>query len=293
MSSPDCPPALQWRTTRFELNLSRPQVMGVVNLTPDSFSDGGLHADTSRALAHATQLIKDGADLLDVGGESTRPGAQAVPWAEEWARIGPFLREAVRWQLPISVDTSKPEVMQAALDAGVDIINDIWALRQPGAQRVIASHPNCGVCLMHMHRDPQTMQLHTLPGDVRQAVNTFLGERIRTLVQGGVDPRRLAIDPGIGFGKTVDQNFQLLAHQTDLLQWGRPVVAGWSRKSALGAVLAQQGDVPGPLDRQTASVSAALLAVEKGASVVRVHDVSQTVQALKVWQAMHQAVKLS
>lgn len=291
MSIPNDPPVLQWQTTRFELDLSRPHVMGVVNLTPDSFSDGGLHVDTSQALAHATQLLKEGADMLDVGGESTRPGAQTVPWAEEWARIAPFLREAVRWQVPISVDTSKPEVMQAALDTGVDIINDIWALRQPGAQRVIASHPNCGVCLMHMHRDPPTMQSHTLPGDVRQAVNQFLGERIHTLVQGGVDPRRLAIDPGIGFGKTVDQNFQLLAHQADLLRWGRPIVAGWSRKSALGAVLAQEGMVPGPLFRQTASVAAALLAVERGASVVRVHDVSETVQALKVWAAVQQAAK--
>jgi len=281
---------MHWQTTRFILDLSRPKVMGIVNLTPDSFSDGGLHAQTTLALAHAAQLLKDGADILDVGGESSRPGAQVISAVEEWARIEPFLREAVRWQVPISVDTCKPEVMQAALDSGVDIINDIWALRQPGAQQVIASHPNCGVCLMHMHRAPPTMQLQTLQGDVRAAVMTFLEERINTLIRCGVDVHRLVVDPGIGFGKTVAQNFQLLAHQSDLLRWGRPVVAGWSRKSALGAVLAPEGPVPEPHQRQTASVAAVLLSVERGASVVRVHDVKETVEALKVWQAMHKEV---
>lgn len=280
--------AMHWQTTRFELDLSQPKVMGIVNLTPDSFSDGGQHAETAQALRHAEQLLRDGADILDIGAESTRPGAVVVPMEQELARLGPFLREAVRWQVPISVDTYKPEVMQAVLDAGVDIVNDIWALRQPGAEQVVAAHPSCGVCLMHMHRDPQTMQIETMAGDVLSEVENFLHARMRALLHAGVGAARLVLDPGIGFGKTVAQNFQLLAQQADLLHLGRPVLAGWSRKSALGAALAHDGQVPEPAQRQVASVAAALLAVQRGASVVRVHDVKDTVDALKIWQAMNQ-----
>ena len=280
--------AMRWQTTRFDLDLSQPKVMGIVNLTPDSFSDGGQHAETAQALRHAEQLLRDGADILDIGAESTRPGAAVVPLAEELARLEPFLREAVRWQVPISVDTYKPEVMQAALDWGVDIINDIWALRQPGAQEVVAAHPSCGVCLMHMHRDPQTMQIETMSGDVLTEVENFLQARVGVLLGLGVSASRLVLDPGIGFGKTVSQNFQLLARQSDLLRLDYPVLAGWSRKSALGAALSQDGRVPEPAQRQAASVAAALLAVERGASVVRVHDVQQTVEALKIWRAMNQ-----
>ena len=280
--------ALHWQTTRFALDLSQPKVMGIVNLTPDSFSDGGQHAETAQALRHAEQLLRDGADILDIGAESTRPGAVVVPMAQELARLAPFLREAVRWQVPISVDTYKPEVMQAVLDAGVDIINDIWALRQPGAEQVVAAHPSCGVCLMHMHRDPQTMQIETMAGDVLREVESFLHARMRALLDAGVGAARLVLDPGIGFGKTVAQNFQLLAQQADLLHLGRPVLVGWSRKSALGAALAHDGQVPEPAQRQVASVAAALLAVQRGASVVRVHDVKDTVDALKIWQAMNQ-----
>ena len=280
--------ALHWQTTRFALDLSQPKVMGIVNLTPDSFSDGGQHAETAQALRHAEQLLRDGADILDIGAESTRPGAVVVPMAQELARLAPFLREAVRWQVPISVDTYKPEVMQAVLDAGVDIINDIWALRQPGAEQVVAAHPSCGVCLMHMHRDPQTMQIETMAGDVLREVESFLPARMHALLDAGVGAARLVLDPGIGFGKTVAQNFQLLAQQADLLHLGRPVLAGWSRKSALGAALAHDGQVPEPAQRQAASVAAALLAVQRGASVVRVHDVKDTVDALKIWQAMNQ-----
>ena len=280
--------AKHWQTSRFDLDLSQPLVMGIVNVTPDSFSDGGQHAETAQALQHAEQLLRDGADILDIGAESTRPGAAVVPLAEELARLEPFLREAVRWQVPISVDTYKPEVMQAALDWGVDIINDIWALRQPGAQEVVAAHPGCGVCLMHMHRDPQTMQIETMSGDVLTEVESFLQARVGVLLGLGVSASRLVLDPGIGFGKTVAQNFQLLARQSDLLRLGYPVLAGWSRKSALGAALSQDGRVPGPAQRQMASVAAALLAVERGASVVRVHDVQQTVEALKIWCAMNQ-----
>ena len=278
--------ALRWQTTRFELDLSRPAVMGIVNVTPDSFSDGGRHGDTALALMHAEQLLRDGAGILDVGGESTRPGAEPVPLSQELARLVPFLQEAIRWQVPISVDTYKPEVMQAVLDLGVDIVNDIWALRQPGAERVIAAHPACGVCLMHMHRDPQTMQMKTMTGDALTEVAAFLKGRAESLTAQGIAASRLMLDPGIGFGKTVAQNFQLLARQADLLRLGYPVLAGWSRKSSLGAVLAENGQTPEPAQRQAASVAAALLAVERGAAVVRVHDVKQTVDALKVWQAM-------
>jgi dihydropteroate synthase len=280
---------MHWQTTRFELDLARPWVMGIVNLTPDSFSDGGLHTQGSQALRHAELMLREGAGILDVGAESTRPGAQAVPLDEELARLMPFLREAVRWQVPISVDTYKPEVMQAVLDLGVDIVNDIWALRQPGAERVVAAHPSCGVCLMHMHRDPQTMQLQTMSGDVVSAVAQFLQERMQSLVAQGVDVSRLVLDPGIGFGKTVEQNFDLLARQSVLMGAGRPLMAAWSRKSSLGAVLVQDGPIPPPSERLSASVAAALMAVERGARLVRVHDVKPTVDALRVWQALQSA----
>lgn len=283
---PDTP--LRWQTTRFDLDLSRPQIMGIVNLTPDSFSDGGQCFDTTAGLRHAEQLLRDGADILDVGAESTRPGAEVVPLAQELARLVPFMKEAVRWQVPISVDTYKPEVMQTVLDGGVDIINDVWALRQPGAEQVVAAHPACGVCLMHMHRDPQTMQTEPMTGDVLRAVEKFLRERLDTLRSMGVSSSRLVVDPGIGFGKTVAQNFQLLALQADLLGLGCPVLAGWSRKSALGAALVHDGQVPEPAQRQVASVAAALLALERGASVVRVHDVKETAEAIQIWLAMHQ-----
>jgi dihydropteroate synthase len=280
---------MHWQTTRFELDLARPWVMGIVNLTPDSFSDGGQHAQGSQALRHAELLLREGAGILDVGAESTRPGAQAVPLDVELARLMPFLREAVRWQVPISVDTYKPEVMQAVLDLGVDIINDIWALRQPGAERVVAAHPSCGVCLMHMHRDPQTMQLQPMSGDVVNAVHQFLQERMQSLLAQGIDASRLVLDPGIGFGKTVVQNFELLARQSVLMGAGRPLMAAWSRKSSLGAVLAQDGPIPPPSERLSASVAAALMAVERGARLVRVHDVKPTVDALRVWQALQSA----
>lgn len=280
--------ALRWQTSRFDLDLSQPRIMGIVNLTPDSFSDGGQYLDSAQALHHAERLLRDGAHILDVGAESTRPGAVVVPLAQELARLESFLREVVRWQVPISVDTYKPEVMQAVLDWGVDIINDVGALRKPGAQQVVAAHPSCGVCLMHMHRDPQTMQIEPMTGDVLSLVETFLRERLDTMLGLGVSLSRLVLDPGIGFGKTVAQNFQLLACQADLLRLGRPILAGWSRKSALGAALGLDGQVPEATQRQVASVAAALLAVERGASVVRVHDVKETSEALQIWLAMHQ-----
>ena len=277
---------MRWKTTRFDLDLSSPLVMGIVNITPDSFSDGGHHQHLNAALQHAERLLKDGADILDVGGESTRPGAEPLSLAQELARVLPFVKEAVRWQVPISVDTYKPEVMQAVLDREVDIINDVWALRQPGAEQVIAGHGGCGVCLMHMQGDPKTMQTKLMNGDVLIEVAAFLRERSQALLDLGVDSQRLLLDPGIGFGKSIEQNFQLLARQADLLRLGFPLLAGWSRKSSLGQVLAIDGHVPEPQQRQVASVAAALLAVDRGASVVRVHDVKETVEALKVWRAM-------
>ncbi|MEY4979761.1 MAG: dihydropteroate synthase [Pseudomonadota bacterium] len=272
---------MRWSTSRFELDLCTPKVMGIVNITPDSFSDGGQHATTATALAHAEHLLKEGADILDLGGESTRPGSAALGLQDELDRVLPVLKVVVRWGVPVSVDTYKPEVMRVVLDAGADIINDIWALRQGDALSVVAQHPSCGVCLMHMHRDPQTMQTAPMADPVLPAVSAFLAERADALRAAGVAAARVVLDPGIGFGKTVAQNFSLLAQQRELLALGYPVLAGWSRKSSLGQVTGHDK----PADRQTASVAAALLALERGASVLRVHDVRPTVDALRVWQA--------
>lgn len=270
-----------WQTTRFTLDLTRPQVMGIVNVTPDSFFDGGCHGSTAAALRHCEQLLKDGADILDIGGESTRPGSPAVGLDEELARVLPLVRGAVGLGVPISVDTYKPEVMQAVLDLGADIINDIWALRQPGAAHTVARHPRCGLCLMHMHGDPQTMQVAPMAGDVLPQLLSFLELSAQALQALGVKKTRIVLDPGIGFGKTVAQNFALLARQRELLTLGYPLLAGWSRKSSLGAVTGLDVD-----QRLQPSVAAALLAVERGARIVRVHDVRETVQALTVWRAM-------
>jgi dihydropteroate synthase len=269
-----------WQTTRFRIDLSRPQVMGIVNVTPDSFSDGGRHHTTQAALVHAEQLLKEGADMLDIGGESSRPGAPPVSLEDELARVIPVLREVMKWQVPISIDTYKPHVMQAVLDAGADIVNDIWALRQSGARAVVARHPSCGVCLMHMAGVPSTMQLNPMQGLALRKVREFLNEQAQQLQVLGVDPKRIALDPGVGFGKTVAQNFELLSGQIDLLALGFPLLVGWSRKSSLGAVTGCEVH-----ERMVPSVAAALLAVERGARIVRVHDVAHTVQALKVWQS--------
>ena len=273
-----------WQTSRFAIDLARPQVMGIVNVTPDSFSDGGRHGSTVAALRHCEQLLKEGADILDIGGESTRPGSPAVPLDEELSRVVPLVREAVTLGAPISVDTYKPEVMRAVLDLGADIVNDIWALRQPGAAAAVAAHPQCGVCLMHMHRDPQTMQQAPMDGDVVPQVLSFLELQAHNLLALGVEKTRILLDAGIGFGKTVEQNFALLARHSELLAAGYPLLAGWSRKSSLGAVTGLAVD-----QRIVPSVAAAVLAVERGASVVRVHDVRETVAALAVWSAMQRS----
>jgi dihydropteroate synthase len=273
---------MHWQTSRFLIDLSRPRVMGIVNVTPDSFSDGGRYANTAAALKQCERLLADGADMLDIGGESTRPGSPAISLEDELQRVLPVVQGAVQMGVPVSVDTYKPEVMQAALDAGADVINDVWALRRAGALEVVAAHPACGVCLMHMHRDPQTMQVAPMDGDVVEPVTRFLHERAQALGALGVAPGRIVLDPGVGFGKTVSQNFSLLARQQALLSLGFPLMAAWSRKSSLGAVTQQDR----PDARVAASVAAALLAVERGARVVRVHDVAQTVDALKVWGAV-------
>ena len=273
---------MHWTTTRFDIDLDSPRIMGIVNVTPDSFSDGGLHGSVASALRHCERLIEEGAHILDIGGESTRPGSPAVSLEEELARVLPVVKEAVRLGVPVSVDTYKPSVMRAVLDLGADIVNDIWALRQGDAVSVIASHPRCGVCLMHMHRDPQTMQVAPMLGGVVPEVTRFLSERAGLLEALGVEPRRIVLDPGIGFGKTVEQNFSLLARQPALLALGYPLLAGWSRKSSLGAVTGRSYAA----QRVSASVAAALLAVERGARVVRVHDVGPTADALKVLSAI-------
>ena len=272
---------MHWQTSRHRIDLSRPRVMGIVNVTPDSFSDGGRYAATRPALEHCEQLLRDGADLLDIGGESTRPGTAPVSVEAELGRVVPVLREAVGLGVPVSIDTYKAEVMRQALDLGADIVNDVWALRQPGAIDVVSAHPSCGVCLMHMHGEPASMQRQPMEGDAVPAVRSFLQHAAERLRERGVARERIAWDPGIGFGKTVAQNFSLLARQDELLAGGYPLLVGWSRKSSLGTVsgLAMS-------ERLLPSVAAALLAVERGAHVVRVHDVRETVAALKVWAAM-------
>ncbi len=288
---------MQWTTSRFAIDLTIPKVMGIVNVTPDSFSDGGQHASTRAALLHCERLLADGADILDIGGESTRPGAAPLPLEDELNRILPLVREAVQLGVPVSVDTYKPGVMQAVLDLGVDIINDVWALRwvdanqskdSVNALQVVARHPQCGVCLMHMHREPLTMQAEPMTGDVVPQVQLFLAQVAGKLQALGVDQDRIVVDPGIGFGKTVAQNFALLARQAELLTLGYPLLAGWSRKSSLATVahVVLKNPPTSGHERMVPSVAAALLALDRGAAIVRVHDVRETVQALKVWQAI-------
>jgi dihydropteroate synthase len=271
-----------WQTTRYKIDLTRPRVMGIVNLTPDSFSDGGRHAGAQAALAHCERLVREGADILDIGGESTRPGAEPVPLDEELARVLPVLQGAMSLGVPVSLDSYKPAVMRAALELGVDIVNDIKALREPGALDVVAGHPNCGVCLMHMRgMEPRSMQDGDPEyGDVVREVSDFLRERRDALAARGVAAERMVLDPGIGFGKRSEHNVALLARQHELLALGLPILAGWSRKGTLGRITGR--DVG---DRLVASVTAALAAVQHGARIVRVHDVAATVDALKVWAA--------
>jgi len=270
-----------WQTTRFCIDLNRPQVMGIVNVTPDSFSDGALHADASAAMAHCERLLREGADMLDIGGESTRPGARAPDLVEELARVVPVVRHAVTLGVPVSVDTSRPDVMQAALDLGADIVNDVRSLARPAALATVASHPTCGVCLMHMHGEPEDMQSAPYDGvDIVTEVARWLGQRCATVQGAGIAKQRIVLDPGIGFGKTPAHNWALLRRQSELGVLDQPILVGWSRKSSLGQLTGRAVH-----DRLAASVAAALAGVQRGARIVRVHDVAATVDALKVWQA--------
>ncbi len=272
--------ALIWTTTRHRIDLSRPRVMGIVNLTPDSFSDGGQLLSPSLAIQRCERLLSDGADLLDIGGESTRPGALPVPAEEEWRRVAPVLSAALSLGCPVSLDSMKTEVMRRALDLGVDVINDIHALRAEGAAELVGASA-AGICLMHMKGEPRSMQQQAPEYvDVLEEVRAFLADRIQALQALGVERERIVIDPGFGFGKTVAQNFELLERLQGLQSLGCAVLAGWSRKSSLGAVTGRAVD-----ERLAASLAAGLAAVLRGARIIRVHDVAATVDALKVWAA--------
>jgi dihydropteroate synthase len=268
-----------WSVAGKVLDLSRPLIMGIVNVTPDSFSDGGRYLSAPAALAHAERLIAEGADLLDIGGESTRPGAVDVSETEELDRVLPLVEALRASAVTISVDTSKPGVMRAALAAGAAIINDVRAFRTQGALEAVRGS-DCGLVLMHMQGSPRTMQSEPQYADVVADVTAFLRARLADLANAGVDLCRTAIDPGFGFGKSVEHNFALLRRLPALQAIGRPVLVGLSRKSMLGAATGRTVE-----ERVAASVAAAVLAVERGARIVRVHDVAATRDALKVWTA--------
>lgn len=254
--------------------------MAIVNVTPDSFSDGGRYVQAADAMAQCERALDEGADMLDIGGESSRPGAETVSEQQELERIVPVLERAMTLGCPVSVDTVKPGVMRHVLRIGVDVINDINALRSPGALDAVAHHPACGVALMHMRGTPQTMQNQPRYADVVTEVSQFLQARAQALGDAGVDQERIVFDPGIGFGKSPEHNLDLLRRQRELASLGRPLLAGWSRKSTLGAVTDRAVG-----DRLAASIAAALAAVSQGASLIRVHDVAATADALKVWRA--------
>lgn len=266
-----------WQCRSMKLDLTRPLIMGIVNVTPDSFSDGGAHDEMAAAIEHALRLIDEGADILDIGGESTRPGAAEVSVEEEIRRVVPVIEALKDCGKAISVDTSKPEVMAAAIKAGAHIVNDVRALTMPGALEVVTKS-KVGVCLMHMQGQPQTMQDAPDYENVVDEVQEYLLDRARYCELLGVDRERICLDYGFGFGKTVEQNFALLANTARFVESGYPILVGLSRKSSLGAVTGRSVK-----DRMVASVSGALLAMQGGAQIIRVHDVAQTVDALKIW----------
>ena len=269
----------QLQCGRFRLSLERPLIMGVVNVTPDSFSDGGRFLDPDAAIAHARRLAEEGADLIDIGAESSRPGAAAVvSAAEELRRLLPVLR-GLR-DLPLSVDTVKPEVMRAALAEGAAMINDINALRAPGTLDAVAAG-DAALCLMHMQGNPGTMQQHPHYGEVVAEVKAFLRERIDSARTAGIAPERIVVDPGFGFGKTLQHNLELLRRLREFADLGVPVLAGWSRKSSLGTITGRPAG-----ERLAASIAAALIAAQNGAAILRVHDVAATRDALSVLAAV-------
>ncbi|MFX1734423.1 dihydropteroate synthase [Paraburkholderia sp. A1RI_3L] len=275
---------------RFTLSFERPLVMGILNVTPDSFSDGGKFIARGDALRQAERMMLDGVDLIDIGGESTRPGAPPVPLDEELERVIPMIEQLRDANVPLSIDTYKPEVMRQALAAGADLINDVWGFRLPGAIDAVRDS-RCGLCAMHMLGEPQTMQrgepaYTNVVDDVRQ----FLEERVRALTDAGIARERISVDPGFGFGKSVvEHNYALLAHLRDTAPQADPpfpILVGMSRKSMLGAVTGRSTP-----DRMAASVAAAVCAAERGAAIVRVHDVAPTVDALKVWATVRDAAR--
>lgn len=270
-----------WQCGRFEFGLERPVLMGIVNVTPDSFSDGGQHASTDAAVSHARKLIDEGAQILDIGGESTRPGAEPVPLKRELERVLPVIESLRHAGVALSVDTCKPQVMQAALDAGADIINDVTGFRLDASREVIGKHPSCGVCVMHMQGEPRTMQSDPHYDDVVAEVGAQLLQAVKSLESLGVASARIALDPGFGFGKTQVHNYTLLRRLDELVSLGYPVLIGVSRKSMIGAVTGRSVE-----QRMPGSVAAAVLAVNLGARIVRVHDVQATQDALAVWQAL-------
>ncbi|NOS95605.1 MAG: dihydropteroate synthase [Methylotenera sp.] len=270
---------------QYQLNLNRPHVMGIVNVTPDSFSDGGRYASTALAVEHALKLIDDGADILDIGGESTRPGATPVSLDEELNRVIPVIEALSKVsKVPLSIDTYKPEVMRAAIVAGIDIVNDVRALQEgsgkDGALEIVASS-NVGVCLMHMQGSPQTMQLNPNYSDVVREVKQFLTDRLHVAIAHGIARERILLDPGFGFGKTTAHNIALIQHLDDLTNIGPPILVGLSRKAVLGKIAG--GDES---QRLHAGLATSVISVMKGAKIVRVHDVKATVDALKVVTAI-------
>ena len=279
-----------WRCGRFLFDFSkrqRPLVMGIMNATPDSFSDGGKFRTPSDAIAQAERMIANGADIIDIGGESTRPGAEPVSLQEELDRVLPVIEALKDCGVALSIDTYKAETMRQALKAGVDCVNDIWALRQEGAvEAVIESNKNnsdkpCGIVLMHMQRDPQTMQFDPEYQDVIGEVKAFLQERAELLQGQGITQDRIAIDPGFGFGKSLEHNLNMLTNFDLFSQLGYPVLAGISRKSMLGKLTGRDTN-----ERVAPSIAAAILAADRGARIIRVHDVQETVDALKIWEAV-------
>lgn len=273
-----------WRCGRFLFDFSkrkRPVIMGILNATPDSFSDGGRFRTPQDAIVQAEQMITNGVDLIDIGGESTRPGAEPISLQEELDRVLPIIEALKDCGIPLSVDTYKAETMRQSLRAGVDCVNDIWALRQEGAVDAVMENSSCGIVLMHMQRNPQTMQFDPEYVDVIGEVMQFLRERAELLVQKGVDKDRIAIDPGFGFGKSLEHNLNMLSNFGTFSKLSYPVLAGISRKSMIGKVIGK--DTNG---RVAASVAAAVMAADRGAKIIRVHDVPETVDALKLWEAI-------
>ena len=268
------------RCGKFELPLDRPLVMGIINLTPDSFSGDGIARDTAGAVAHARRLIDSGADLIDLGAESSRPGAVPATLEEELCRLLPVLDALSGCGVPVSIDTYKPEVMRRAIAHGAAMINDIYALRMPGAVEAVAGS-ECAVCLMHMQGEPLTMQQNPVYGDVVNEVRDFLAQRVAIAVSGGIAHDRLVLDPGFGFGKTLAHNIEMFRRLPEFVIDGLPVLAAVSRKSMLGGMTGRPVD-----QRLAASVSAALLATQRGARILRVHDVAETRDMLSVWQAL-------